>query len=265
MPNTQINKQPLYQQAYAILREEILSGDRAPGSRLDVQTVADELGISRTPVREAIRQLVQQSLLESDADGRVRVFNPSVRELADMYVVRAAIESTAAVAVTNSFDDLDITPIESALAMGRAAIDTSDWEQAVEASTAWHYAVMELSGNILGLRILEDLRLHVLRHRSISMHVPDRRRAVQEDHELVLDLMREGEATAVRETVTHHILNSGYWAVSRLRAELTSSEKPSPSEAYMAHVVESSGEGAMPGFSHSGDETLAHIPADATT
>lgn len=215
----QVNREPLYKQAHAAVRERIINGELKPGSRVDVQTIADELDISRTPVREAIRQLTQEGLLEPQRDGRVHVYSPSVDDLAEIYIVRAALEGMAALVTSSREPPPDLTVIEEAHARGVAAVRADDWKGVADANTDFHEGLVRLSENANSLRILDSVRFHVRSYRQLSMQFPQRREVAAKAHGQILELLHRRDTEAVRQKVYGHVILAGAWAVTNLKPD----------------------------------------------
>lgn len=221
-----VSRTPLYQQVHESLREAIATGRLEPGARIDVQTVADEMDISRTPVREAIRQLIQEGLLEAERDGRARVYRPSVTDIADIYVTRLALEVSAAELVAIRRPACDLTNVIAAHERSKKAIADEDWEALASATTEFHDSIIELSDNNAIIRILNTMRIHILQHRALSMHIPERRDQALEAHSEIIDLLQAGDAAGVRRRVSEHMLSAARFALNTARPQ-PSDESPS--------------------------------------
>lgn len=230
-----IKKAPLYQQAYDAVRNKIISGELAPGATFAVQTIADEYDISRTPVREAIRQLTQEGLLEAMRDGRVRVYSPSVEALAEIYLVRASLEASAASAAVVRRPKIDMSALWDAHQRGVAAVEANDWVVTAQTNTEFHDQLVGLAENATARRILDSLRYHVINYRRLSMQFPPRRTIAVKIHGKILELMREGDAEAVGAKVHAHVLMSGAWAITNLKPQ---PEGDTPSMQYLRHIME---------------------------
>lgn len=211
-----VSRVPLYQQVYLELREKILSGELLPGSRVDVQSVADVRGVSRTPTREAIRQLIQEGLLESDRDGRAYVFNPSIPVLADIYLVRASLEAVSAAVLAANHDQIDFSILVEACNSCTHAVKSNDWRGIVDATTAWHEGLVSLASNPTAMKFLESSKAHILRHRALSMRVSDRAHAACDTHMEILALIQAGDVQSAQEKVFKHVLAAGRWAIEHL-------------------------------------------------
>lgn len=225
-----VSRTPLYQQVYESLREGIATGRLEPGARIDVQTVADEMDISRTPVREAIRQLIQEGLLKAERDGRARVYRPSPRDIAEIYVARLALEASAAELVAVRRPACDLSSLIAAHERSKKAYANEDWEALAAATTDFHDSIIELSENNVIIRILNTMRIHIMQHRSISMHIPERRDQALSAHEEIIKLLQEGDACAVRERVISHMMSAARFALTTARMQ---PDEDSPSVQFL--------------------------------
>ncbi len=214
----EINRLPLYQQAYLALRHRISSGELTPGMRLDVQTVADELDISRMPVREAIRQLLQDGLLEMERDGRVRVFSPNVSDLAEIYIARASLEATAVAVVVATAEPLDLARLEDAVERGRRGLERGDWQDTARANRDFHEAIIRASRSGFSEQLTDVLRIRIIRFRNLALQYRERQRRSLAGHANILEMLRDGDPTAEQE-IYRHVLEAGAWAVRALLAQ----------------------------------------------
>jgi DNA-binding GntR family transcriptional regulator len=213
-----IARVPLYQQAYLDLRSRIASGEFKPGARVDVQTIADELEISRTPVREAIRQLLQDGLLEASRDGRVSVFSPSPEQLAEIYIARASLEATSVSVALRSGVSIDTSELRSTVERAAAAMSTDDWQTVVQANSSFHEWLMGLSHSGFIQRIMGSSQIYVTRYRGLSMQFPHRQAAAQAAHEEILRLL-DANDESVAAYIYEHVSLAGGWAIQNLKPD----------------------------------------------
>jgi DNA-binding GntR family transcriptional regulator len=147
----------LSDQAYALLRGELLSAEHEPGTRLVESEIARRLKVSQAPVREALRRLAHEGLVLQLPRRGSFVAHLSAEEARGAYAVRAALEVVAVDGVVES-DDPDLIPtlvgsMEEHLAAMVEAADEDDVAKLVAADAAFHRAVWEASGNELLTRI----------------------------------------------------------------------------------------------------------------
>lgn len=196
--------------AYVELRERILSGSLTPGSRLSQHELAAEMGMSLTPLREAVRRLSSEGLIDLDAQRDARVASMNAGEARQLFEVRLSLDPTAAELAAQRRTDHDITTLRAAAA--RLLPVTRAWgEEALTAHRAFHRALYLASHNDVLIRMLDDLWDKSDRYRRIGLELPPgeepRTRDHREHHEL-LDLIVAGDATGARSLMRAHIERS---------------------------------------------------------
>ena len=141
-----ISRTVLREQVKDILLQRIASGELKPGERLVETRIAQELGTSQAPVREALRDLQLLRLVESEPfrGSRVRVFGQE--ELIDVYPVRAALEELAARLAAEKLDG-DVAVLEAELEAMKDAVRRDDTHALVEHDVAFHRHIVEAAGN----------------------------------------------------------------------------------------------------------------------
>jgi DNA-binding GntR family transcriptional regulator len=147
----------LSEQAYELLRDQLLAAEHAPGTRLVESEIARRLEVSQAPVRDALRRLAHEGLVLQLPRRGSFVAGMSAAEARNAYAVRAALEVVAVDGVVES-NDPDLLPtlvatLEEHLVAMRAAAENDDIAQFVAADAAFHRTVWETSGNELLTRI----------------------------------------------------------------------------------------------------------------
>lgn len=150
--------------------EGISSGRWEPGERLVERRIATELGVSQGPVREALRQLEAQRLIESLPNRGARVREFTERDLAEIFPVRAGLERTAAELALPRFSDgcLDALQEHNRL-LGEAARD-GDLHEQMRLSIAFHREIVETAGNRLLVSVWEGLGIELWTTLSLRLH-----------------------------------------------------------------------------------------------
>ena len=162
----------LRQQAYQHLRERILSGELGAGTQLSEPDLAKQLGMSRTPVREALRQMENEGLLDYAPRFGAMVRVPDRDELSEMYAVRAALESYAAAEAAASIGPTALAELEEAFGKmcdvaetfrrsGAAVLEGAPLIEFVQADVGFHRIVITAAGNRYLSKILDDTSLLV--------------------------------------------------------------------------------------------------------
>ena len=160
----------LRQQAYQHLRERILSGELGAGTHLSEPDLAKQLGMSRTPVREALRQMENEGLLDYAPRFGAMVRVPDRDELSDMYAVREALESYAAAEAADKIEPSALGELEGTFRQmsevaaafrekGAAVLEGASLLQFIQADVGFHKIIIAAAGNQYLSKVLDDTRL----------------------------------------------------------------------------------------------------------
>ena len=196
--------------AYTELRRRIISGGLAPGSRLSQYELAEELGMSITPLREAIRRLASEDWVVMDTHRDVRVAPMSADEARELLEVRFSLEPSATELAARRRTEREIATM-------RAAADellpvTRTWgEEAITAHRSFHRAIYAASHNKVMVRLLDDLWDKTDRYRRMGLELPagDEPRIVDlNEHHKILELVIDGDGAGAADLVRTHIRNS---------------------------------------------------------
>jgi DNA-binding GntR family transcriptional regulator len=207
-----VSRSTLRDQVKDVLVERILDGVYGPGDRIVEMRVAEELGVSQAPVREALRELELLRLVVSEPFRGARVRDVSPEELKEIYPVRAALEEVAARAATPALAG-NIKPLKAELKAMRAAAKRGDVHDFIAHDVAFHRVIVEASGN----RTLQELwrSLHVDLRTTITLikHVDDLA-DVAASHAPVLDAIAAGDAELAASVLRRHIEAFADWIPS---------------------------------------------------
>ncbi|CCG05238.1 GntR family transcriptional regulator [Blastococcus saxobsidens] len=196
--------------AYAELRARILRGDLPPGSRLAQHELASTLGMSLTPLREAIRRLSSEGLIDLDTHRDARVAAMNATEARQLFEVRLSLDPTAAGLAAEHRTEADLAALRGAA--DRLLPVTRAWgEDALDAHRAFHRALYVASHNDVLVRMLDDLWDKGDRYRRLGLDLPPgdqpRTRDHREHHELV-ELITARDSTGAAELMRTHIERS---------------------------------------------------------
>ncbi|MBQ0851358.1 GntR family transcriptional regulator [Streptomyces sp. NPDC057620] len=196
--------------AYAELRDQILSGTLSAGTRLAQYDLAASLGMSITPLREAIRRLSSEGLVTVETHRDVRVSVMNSQEARQLFEVRLSLDPTAAELAARRRTDEDIATMRAAV--GNLLPVTRQWgEEGLTAHRAFHQALYRASHNDVLIRLLDDLWDKSDRYRRLGLDLPPgdepRTRDLQEHHQLV-DLVEAGRADDAARLMRDHITHS---------------------------------------------------------
>ncbi|MEX0869256.1 MAG: GntR family transcriptional regulator [Nitriliruptoraceae bacterium] len=190
--------------AYEALRELIRNEEFPPGTALVETEVAQRLGVSRTPVREAFRQLEADGLVRRGARG-VEVRSRSPEEILDIYEVRIRLEALAASTAARRASDFDIMTLRR-LSRNEQQIDpqTADADAMVDSNRQFHRAVWTASHNEPVSSLLERLDLHLLRYSLTTLTAPGRWQEAIAEHAEIVEAIADRDSDRAGEIASHH-------------------------------------------------------------
>ena len=201
--------------AYSHLRESILGGLLTPGTRISEPGLAEQLGISRTPVREALQRLSQEGLVELSPNkgARVRVLTPG--EVREVYDVRALLESEAARLAALNASKGELKGLEQRLKILNTLPGDSYTEQ-MQVDFDFHSALVEASHNRMLARIYQDLRATLALVRS-NMQTRSQHPITRKQHHEIMHALQERNPEAAALAARNHVLQFRDWVTENLR------------------------------------------------
>jgi DNA-binding GntR family transcriptional regulator len=195
-----VRRTVLREEVKNVLLERILSGQYAPGSRLVETRIAEELGVSQAPVREALRDLESVGFVESVAFRGARVREVSDAELIEVYPIRGALEEVAARAAAKRLRG-DVTVLEEEL---RGMTRATDLREQVEHDVRFHQLIVEASGNSRLVEIWGSLQVET-RTAITALRTGLTPREAAEMHQPIVDALRRRDGRAAGRAVRSHV------------------------------------------------------------
>jgi DNA-binding GntR family transcriptional regulator len=156
--NTKLINRPLYEDVAERLREQIFSHELAPGSWLDEQSLAVAFGISRTPMREAIKVLASEGLVTTKMNKGAYVTEVDRRDLEQIFTVLSLLEGQAAKETAIKASEAQLTQLDNLHHRLEKAAADRDTEQFFEINVKFHELIQEIAGNKWMNGVIEDLR-----------------------------------------------------------------------------------------------------------
>lgn len=194
---------------YSALLDAITRGDLEPGSKIREVELARQLGVSRTPLREAVPRLIALGLLQRLPSGSVRVAEMSAADAASLVDVREVLEGLVARIVANRVRSGDLAT--SALMPLKTTLDAMDPSaearprDLIRLGQEFHLSLAELSENEVLTRYLEQIIGSLGRYRHILWKHAPRRNLNVEVHRRILDLVMHGDAVGAEQLMKEHI------------------------------------------------------------
>jgi DNA-binding GntR family transcriptional regulator len=191
--------------AYRVLRQRILDNVYPPGHQALEQALAEELGISRTPLREALIRLQKEGLVEVVPRHGVRVLPVSPEDMKQIYEILAALESLAAeLAAKRKPSAAELAPLEQASRDMARALKADDLESWAEADERFHRHLVELSGNRLLAETVLNFWDRAHRVRRFTLRLRPRPVHSTKEHTALLERIRAGDATGANDVNRAH-------------------------------------------------------------
>jgi DNA-binding GntR family transcriptional regulator len=204
---TVLSRTVLREQVKELLLGRIFDGTYAPGDRLVETRIAQELGTSQAPVREALRELELLRFVESKAYVGARVREVSEEELGEIYPVRAAIEEVAAREAAVHLDG-GVEELAAELEAMRSAAAAGDLHAQVEADVRFHRLIVEASGNRTLFEVWSSLRVEARTVITVLATGVDRQE-LAEMHLPILEALAAGDPAEAGRTVREHVEHFG--------------------------------------------------------
>lgn len=201
-----MDEQPAADRAYLHLKQRILSRDYAGGSLLTEGEVADAVGVSRTPVREAMLRLSAEGLLRLYPKRGALVVSLGADEVRDILEARELIETHAVELVLDLAEGGLLDELDARLAEMRRHVRRRDVQGFIRADREFHRAIVAAAGNSILTKLYDSLRDRQLLMGAVLMRgAPGLSAASVEEHALILDAMRAGDRTVLRQAVMGHL------------------------------------------------------------
>ena len=196
---------PLRDIVFKTLREAIITGELKSGERLMEIRLANEMGVSRTPVREAIKKLEQEGLVYVTARKGAVVAPINSKDLQDVMAVRKVLESLACQMACSSITEEDLAELEQMNDDIREAIKADDDEKVARLDALFHDRICEFSGNDKLVSILKYLKEHIFRYRLEYISSLKNKNLIVEEHDKIIQDMYNKNEKAVCRDIEHHI------------------------------------------------------------
>lgn len=200
--------QPLREVVCETLREAIVDGVLKPGERLMEIQLAEELGVSRTPVREAIRKLELEGFVVMIPRRGTYVADMSIKDINEVYEVRTALDVLAAGLAAERITEEELEQMERLLVQIGEYIEQGDMDKIVEVDSQFHDILYRASRNDRLVGIINNLREQLTRFRSISMSYPGRLKNTLEEHSRMVEALAARNSELAQQLAVEHMENS---------------------------------------------------------
>ena len=198
---------PLRDVVFNTLRKAILRGELKPGERLMEIQLANKLGVSRTPIREAIRKLELEGLVLMIPRKGAEVAEITIKDLEDVLEVRAALEELAVCDACENITEEQILALKEAADNFQAALESDDLVKCAETDMAFHEIIYSATNNKRLLQILNNLREQMYRYRVEYLKDENNYPTLMKEHKDIVEGLVRKNKTQVTETMHQHVKN----------------------------------------------------------
>jgi DNA-binding GntR family transcriptional regulator len=198
---------PLRDVVFNTLREAILKGDLKPGERLMELQLASKLGVSRTPIREAIRMLEQEGLAVTTPRKGAEVAKMTLKDMEDVLEIRDALDELAVRIACQKISDEQLKQLEDMKELFEKSTQTGNVKKIAEADVTFHDVIYEATGNPKLVTLLNNLREQVYRYRVEYIKDPKNYPTLIAEHEAILESLKNRDVKNAVEAMHVHVAN----------------------------------------------------------
>lgn len=210
---------PLRDVVFNTLRQAILKGELKPGERLMEIALAERLGVSRTPIREAMRKLELEGLVVMIPRRGAQVANITEKDLNDVLEVRIALENVAIEKACKNMTDEDMSRLWVAAKSFEHTIGEGNLVKLAEADVAFHEIIYQASDNKRLIQTLNNLREQIYRYRVEYLKDGETRDVLVREHEELTRAIRERDVERAQKISFQHIENQRMGIIHSIQAE----------------------------------------------
>ena len=198
---------PLRDVVFNTLREAILRGDLVPGERLMELQLASKLGVSRTPIREAIRMLEQEGLAITIPRKGAIVAGMTEKDMQDVLEIREALEELSVQVACDKITEEEIAELQKNMKNFEHSLKSGDLKKMAQADVEFHDVIYRATDNPKLISMLNNLREQMYRYRVEYLKNPQNHEQLLKEHEAIYKGIVEKDKDAVTEMIRKHIAN----------------------------------------------------------
>jgi len=203
-------------QIFDTLEKEILLGNLERGAVCTETEIATMLGVSRTPVREAIGRLVQENMVEDTSKG-IKILGISPEDAVTIYRIREKLEGMVAREAAKKISEDELKEMKDGIDYHEYCISKGDYDKAHECDNDFHEILYRASGNTVLYNTLIPLHRKIQKYRSIAVHDNARAKASHNEHKVIYAALVDHDPDKAEKAITKHINNALANAEKRLR------------------------------------------------
>lgn len=198
----------LSRRIFSQIQNDILNGVYEPGESLIETRLSEELGVSRTPVREALRQLELEGLVQSIPNRGVRVKGVSAKDIQDIYTIRMLIEGLAARWAAEKITPGEMEELKEAVDLEEFFTRRNDYSHLMKLDSRFHDIIFKASKSKPLMHTLSTFHHYVQKARKISLSNPKRAMEVLSEHKAIMQAIIDKNADTAERLTIEHVKNA---------------------------------------------------------
>jgi DNA-binding GntR family transcriptional regulator len=198
---------PLYQQVYQEIKNEIITGKMKPGSKISENLLAEQFQISRTPLREALRQLQQEGLVVSDGVS-TSIMELNAKDFEDLCKCRLILEKEIIKLCIGNITDEEIHNLEQFLEQAQSELHSTnhiDYMKILHYNSQFHDVIINSSGNKRLVHLLSQIRSFLLLYRANGLLKAENKLDFINEHRGILEAIRERDVDKAIQAIEEHL------------------------------------------------------------
>ena len=219
LDNSFKERKSLGHDVFEYLKKAIIDQTIKPGSRLVESKIADMLGISRTPLREALHKLEREDWIEKIPSGGFKVVTLTNADIEQTFGIRSVLEAYAARLAAENYQDKDLAPLEKKMNEFKKCLETKDSDKLQKINTQFHDLLYSLSKSPKLIKMINQLRAQISIFRQIILKQDEYAHKSSDDHFRMLDAIKNRDGKKVEQLVRHHIIKGKNAVLTELKQE----------------------------------------------
>jgi DNA-binding GntR family transcriptional regulator len=203
---TAIRVESLPQEIAKRIREMIRKGVLKEGDRITEKPLCQAMGVSRTPLREALRLLGSEGLIRLVPNKGAFVAQPAMKDIREMFQVMSILEGTSARQCAEKLDDRGLKKLERLFQKLEKHFEESNHERYMAVNHSYHTLVEDLAGNRILSEVINGLRQKILLYRYKQIYLPDRLSRSMQEHRDLQDAFRRRDSDAAERLMKDHLM-----------------------------------------------------------
>ena len=196
----------LQQDIYDRLKKSIIYGELSPGEKLSEVALAGKMKVSRTPIREAFRQLQMEGYITVESNKGAYVSKLPPEEIEEIYDIISLLEGYAAELTARRVKDSELRELRELQGQLVVSASRKKYREYIEKNTEFHHVIARLSGSKKLVKIINELRTRIYRYRLVSVTIPGYLEEYASHHEDVIDAIGRKDFLSARKYMQEHVI-----------------------------------------------------------